>query len=151
VLTFYNTNKLITDDEFAKKINSLPFVVLKALFLQCFSGGFIHDLRGNNRVLMSATTEYEFSWGSGTRDLERFLFSFINPIVNGPNLPLGNFYDLNKDGQLQLNEVYNRAVLSQDIENKIFPQFRATPQYDDDGDGKPNAPSSTGLGSKLTL
>lgn len=151
VLTFYNTDRFITDDEFAQKINSLPFVVLKALFLQCFSGGFIHDLRGSNRVLMSATTETEFSWGGGARDLDLFLYSFINPIVNGPNLSSGNFYDLNKDGLLQLNEVFNGAVLTQDIQNKFYPQYKATPQYDDDGDGKPNAPSATAFGSKLTL
>lgn len=147
VLTYYNVDRFITDDEFAQKINSLPFVALKALFLQCFSGGFLHDLRGPNRVLISAASENEVSWGGGSRDLDMFLVSFLNPIVLGAN-PI---HDLNNDGQLQMNEIFLGAQLAQDIHGGLLPIYKMTPQYDDDGDGKPNRPSATGLGSKLTL
>ncbi|TAG18201.1 MAG: hypothetical protein EAZ32_14445 [Cytophagia bacterium] len=151
VISYYNSSQLLTDDDFAVKINSLPFAVLKCLFLQCFSGGFIHDLKGPNRVLMSATSAGEYSWGGGSRDLDQFFYHFINPVVNGPKLATGNFYDLNKDGVLTLNEIFNGAVLAQDILGKAYPVYKTTPQYDDDGDGLPNAPTATGLGSKLTL
>jgi hypothetical protein len=146
-LFYYNSDKVLTDDEFARKINSLPFVALKGLFLQCYSGGIIHDLRGPNRVLISATRETEMSWGGGSRDLDYFLISFLNPIVLGPN-PI---HDLNNDGMLQMNEIFIGAKLAQDIAGGLRPLYKMTPQYDDDGDGKNNTPSATGFGSKLTL
>jgi hypothetical protein len=149
VLSYYNQSQTLSDDDFAKKINSLPFVVLKGLFLQCFSGGFVHDLRGPNRVLISATTEYEYSWGRRAYDLDAYMTHFLYPFslfVIPPYL-----FDINKDGVLQMNEIFKGAKVAEDIYNKEKPSQKSTSLYDDDGDGKHNNPSDTGFGSKITL
>lgn len=149
VLSYYNQSQTLSDDDFAKKINSLPFVVLKGLFLQCFSGGFIHDMRGPNRVLISATTEYEYSWGRSSYDLDAYLTHFLYPITLSTIAPY--LFDLNKDGLMQMNEIFKGAKVAEEIYNKEKPSQKSTSLYDDDGDGKHNNPSDTGFGSKITL
>lgn len=149
VLSYYNQSQTLSDDDFAKKINSLPFVVLKGLFLQCFSGGFIHDLRGPNRVLISATTEYEYSWGRRAYDLDAYMTHFLYPVYLSTVPPY--LFDLNKDGLLQMNEIFKGAKAAEEIYNKEKPSQKSTSLYDDDGDGKHNNPSDTGFGSKITL
>lgn len=151
IASYYNSNQVLTDDQLATHINSLPFVALKALFLQCFSGGFIHDLRGPNRVLMSATNETEYSWGGGSNDLDKFFFNIITAIYAAGVNPLSNAIDLNRDGQLSIYEIFVNARALKMIDDKNRPSTASTPLYDDDGDGIANEPTAAGFGSKLTL
>jgi hypothetical protein len=63
---YYNqASNDVWDDDFANGINSLYFRRMVAVFEQCFSGGFLRDLRGCNRVLISAASEFQFSWALG--------------------------------------------------------------------------------------
>src|SRR4051812_13234585 len=103
---------------------------MKALFLQCFSGGFIHDFKGRNRVLISAATETEFSWGGGPNDMDRFMLSFITPFYAGA-IQSPNLFDIDKDGKLSLYEIFLSARELQRAHNKKYPKNSSSPQYDD--------------------
>ena len=58
----------------------------------CFSGGFINDLSGSNRVILTASTEAQLANAP-----------FIGIFYHGLN---GSANDINQDGRISLGEVY---------------------------------------------
>ena len=58
----------IYDDAFSNMLANLKYNRMVIVMEQCYSGGFIRDLAGSNRIIMSAATQWEPSWSmSNTR------------------------------------------------------------------------------------
>ncbi|MFB6340360.1 C13 family peptidase [Saccharicrinis sp. FJH62] len=144
----YNESS-ITDDDFADLINSVNAAQMIIVLEPCFSGGFLADLSGENRVIISAATENEFSWAMSGGAYDEFSYHFTSA-VNG-NDPDGNTIDADtdNDGRVTMLEAFIYA--------KDNDTTSETPQYEDDGDGVSTAsPSETGsgdgqFGSTITL
>lgn len=144
----YNVSS-ITDDDFADLINEINAAQMIIVLEPCFSGGFLADLSGENRVIMSAATENEYSWAMSGGAYDEFSYHFTSA-VNG-NDPDGNTIDADtdNDGRVTMLEAFIYA--------KDNDTASETPQYEDDGDGVSTASPSAGgsgdgsFGSTITL
>jgi uncharacterized lipoprotein YajG len=141
IICYYNESKSCTDDDLRNYINQLRFGCMIGLLGPCYSGGLIYDLRGPNRVLISAATEFQYSWGYS--DIDIFFATLLNSIAFEGVIP--DPFDLNHDGKRTLNETFVGMVYGTQ-QNKIDQQ----PQYSDDGTGEYSAtPSASGYGSTI--
>lgn len=126
---FYEENyNTILDDDFSQKVNNLKFNNLIALFGQCYSGGFLRDLRGTGRIIMSAAMEFEPSWGDDALQYDYFSYYFT-AAINGStpdNVPAPA--DTNNDGRISMLEAFNYATRNDPA--------KETPLLEDTGDGK---------------
>jgi hypothetical protein len=132
---YYNVNRVIYDEEFAAMVNSLPFASMICVMEQCFSGGFIYDLRGPNRVIISAANEVEVSYGGAKYD--DFVMLFASAII-GTQQETGASIDAdtNNDGEVSVQEAYIYA--------RNADPYEEHPQYEDNGDGQPVALPNNG-------
>jgi hypothetical protein len=150
--TYYygQTTNDVWDDDFSNWINSLNFHRMIAVFEQCFSGGFLHDLKSCNRVLISAASEFEYSWGGGPGNHDMFSYHFTCAInqADHAGAALGTNPDTNGDGKVSMLEAFLYA--------KANDTKSETPYLEDSGDGVgSNSPAASGtdgkLANKLTL
>ena len=143
---YYNqTQNDIWDDDIANWINSLDFKKMTAVFEQCFSGGLLRDLRGCNRILISAATEFQFSWGMGpSYQYDTFSYHFTSALNNADESggALATNPDTDGDGKISILEAFLYAKTNDtDCE---------TPLLEDSGNGVgTNTPSATGSDGKL--
>jgi hypothetical protein len=94
----------------------------------CFSGGHLADLRGPNRIIVSASSEYEFSWGGAPGNHDEFSYYFIAALNGATHDGTAVNADANGDGVVSIVEAFEYAVA-----NDGQPE---TPWYEDDGDGR---------------
>ncbi len=135
----------VWDDDFANLINSLNFKTMIGVFEQCFSGGFLRDLKGCNRILISAATEFQFSWAMGPQyNYDAFSYYFTCALNNADDsgAALSTNPDTNGDGNISILEAFQYAK-SKDTECETL-------QIEDNGDGiGTNSPSATGTDGQL--
>jgi hypothetical protein len=137
VVYFYNQTPIyISDDQLAGWINSIPFTSLIAVLEPCFSGGLIWDLRGTNRIVMSAANEFEYSWGFTNYDI--FSMHFTDAL-NGKSILTG----------ATINADYNKDCVVSIVEAFKYAQTQDTseyPQFDGNGNGISNESNDLNFG-----
>jgi hypothetical protein len=112
----------LRDDDFADMLDSIVCGEMIIFMKQCFSGGFIHELSGLNRIILTACEEEEFAWGADTEgDFGEFSLHFMQ-VVNKENMGA----DVDFDKEISMVEAFNFAS-QQDSQDE-------TPQYDDNSD-----------------
>jgi hypothetical protein len=134
--TFYYDEAIgIFDEQFVNWVNNLHFARMTCVMQQCFSGGFIHDLRGDNRVIVSAANETEVSYGGAKYD--EFAMLFAAALV-GFHLETGAPVDADTDnnGQVSMLEAFLYAK-----GNDPHPEH---PMFEDNGDGLPSSSPNPG-------
>lgn len=133
---YYNVNQRLFDDQMASFVNGLSFGRMCCVMEQCFSGGMIYDLRGQNRVICTACSEVEVSYGGSTYD--DFVMLFASALI-GTHQLTGTPVDAdeNNDGGVSVYEAFRWAT-----NNDTRPE---TPQYEDSGEGIPIAFPSAGV------
>jgi hypothetical protein len=114
----------IYDEAFGNMFANLNYRRMIIVMEQCFSGGLIADMAGTNRIIMSAASEYEFSWAMSS-DYDEFSYYFTCAI-NGAD-PQGNAVnaDTSMDGKVSMLEAFEYAR-QHDSQNE-------QPQYEDNG------------------
>ncbi len=128
------TNEL-WDDSLAVQINSLNYQRMIAVFEPCFSGGLLHDLRSNKNILISAASEFEYSWAGGPGDHDMFSYYFTAALNKADHLGAVVNADSNADGHVSILEAFNYA--------KSMDNQHESPELEDTGDGiGSNAPSA---------
>ncbi len=144
-LWYYNqTSNDLWDDDFASYINSLNFGKMIAVFEPCFGEGFIRELKGCDRILISACTEFQFSWSMAGGNYDAFSYYFTCALNDADNsgAALSTDPDADKDGIISILEAFLYAK-SQDKECEI-------PKLEDSGDGTGiNTPTATGTDGHL--
>jgi hypothetical protein len=139
----------ILDDDLQPMFSNLKFNRMVIVMEQCFSGGLIHDVaRSNNRVIISAASEYESSWCMTGGTYNEFSYYFTSAINKADPSGTKVDADTNKDGDVSLVEAFNYAR-SKDSKSE-------TPYYEDSGDGIPHSGAMPGggegtLGGSVTL
>lgn len=115
----------ITDDELRSYL--APITAQTVIIMEpCMSGGFIEDLSGPNRIIMTATEEETVSFGNGfIRNVARAFTGINYPDSSGDPATA----DANHDGFVDFAEAFNFAAA-----NDYGPHMEI-PQYDDSGDG----------------
>lgn len=109
-LFYYKDEKMyMTDDYLAEKLGSLHYKTLLSIFQQCFGGGFIKDVNHRDNILISASSEFQFSYGLPDLSFDVFSKHFI-AALNGfypDNSPCNA--DSNGDGRISVLEAFNFA------------------------------------------
>ncbi|MEA2115061.1 MAG: C13 family peptidase, partial [Thermodesulfobacteriota bacterium] len=125
----------IEDSAFASLVNGLSFKYLAVCMEQCYAGGFINDLAGNNRVIATACQHDEVSWACDSEgNYDEFCY-YWTAAVRGKK-PGGQAVsaDMDGDGFLSLHDAFEYAKAN-DSRNE-HPQYYESP---------------AGLGSRLGL
>ena len=118
------------DKDFAAEVNGIKNYSHMAFVMgQCFGGGFILDLKGPNRVLMSAASENQESECIGSpAHWCSFAYYFISALRGSyPDTGVVVDADFNHDGKTSLAEAYSWA--------RIMMLSVEEPNYSDDGSG----------------
>jgi len=116
----------VTDAQFAAEVNKIENYGLEAfLFQQCYSGGFLDDLAGDMRVIVSSADYDETSWGwiagdPGLDGYAEFAHQYTAAVAGSG--------DANGDGYVSLREAYDYALLH-DYFGPNGPDYRENPQY----------------------
>jgi hypothetical protein len=129
----------VWDDDFASKINSLRFLSMTAVLEPCFSGGLLYDLRGSRRILISAASEFEYSWSGapGNHDIFSYHITCALNQADHTGAALSPNPDSNGDGKTSMLEAFLYAK-SKDTASE-------TPFLEDSGDGiGTNSPTASG-------
>jgi len=126
----------IRDKECARIFRDfLKFKFLIVCLGQCYSGGFIDDFAGPNRVIMTACRHDEPSWACDVEgEYDEFLFHVTSALrgVTPQGIPVSG--DMDGDGHVSIRDAFLYA--------KAHDSMPETPQYYE---------SPAGLGSHLTL
>jgi hypothetical protein len=117
------------DDDVAAAVNKLnASATVIVVMEQCYSGGQLDDLTKPNRVMMSAASATEPSWGYSQNwtDWNEFTYWWFAAITGSrPDGAGAVNADTNGDGKISMLEAFNFAR-SHDGANE-------TPQYEDNG------------------
>jgi hypothetical protein len=126
-LCLWNHDVLIPSD-LAFMLKDITYSRMIIVMEQCYSGSFVQDLSGNNRVIITAADSNQVSYGCDTEGpWDEFVYHFMDAVRNYTLIadPVGA--DWNHDGKISMVEAFNYA---QSVDS--CPE---TPQFDDDGNG----------------
>jgi hypothetical protein len=135
----------ITDDEFATELNKITHYDRIVVDMeQCFSGGFVRDLLGPRRVIMTAANEGQFSWArwdtaSGSYTYDMFEYHFLAALRGTtPDTGASVNADTNGDGKVSLLEAYQYARTHDTAaEETWYNDIGAMPPVNNPGTGNP--------------
>ncbi len=125
-LSLWN-NIEMTSEEFAAEVDKINNArAINILMQQCYSGGFLPELCGDNRVVMTACNNSEGSLPMSYPLYDEFCYHWISA-MNGATLLGGVIVnaDSNNDGCVSMKEAFNYAV-DNDVQSEH-------PQYCSDG------------------
>ena len=128
VTFLYNATPELTDDAFGDYVNDLKYGKMIIILEPCYSGGNLADLRGKNRVIVSAASEYEWSWGGGPGNHDVFSYYFTSALAGQTHDGTTVNADTSGDGKVSILEAFIYAQA-----NDTKPE---TPFYEDNGDGR---------------
>lgn len=117
-ICLWNEDK-IYDYELGALLNNFNIKSMNIVLGQCYSGGFIDDLQAPNRVISTACTGSESSWGSGAFDF--FVNSWTSAINEKTSSSVSVATDTNDDGFVTMDEAFNYAFTNRFEEET--PQF----------------------------
>lgn len=136
VLYLFGEDK-IYDDELRQLVQNIRCRVMITAMGQCFSGGFVNDLLGQNRVIMTSATSWEYAWATEDLGYSEFIYhlslglnkyTFLIPKPFSRREP-GKvsilLADANNDDKISLVEAFNFALSLRTMLN--------TPLYEDNG------------------
>ncbi len=133
VLNLLGREKLY-DDELQQMLQGLQYRTMIVAMGQCFSGGFIDDLAGDDRIIIASASPWEYAWATDDLNYSEFIYllsyglnKMAFPIFREGKLkPLTLFPgDANADKKISLVEAFNFAL------SKVTQP--STPLYEDDG------------------
>lgn len=101
VMNLWN-NTDISDTAFAVEVNKVNTLATVVIMEQCFSGGMLDDLQGDNRVLISAARFWELSFGGvgDAADYDEFSYYMTFALDNPADA------DANDDDIVSMEEAY---------------------------------------------
>ncbi|MDY6949869.1 MAG: C13 family peptidase [Thermodesulfobacteriota bacterium] len=116
ILYLWNTES-ITDVEFATEVNKVTTKATICIFEQCYSGGMIDDLKGENRVLMSASRFWELSYSMGSFIYDEFSYYLTYALAHPPDA------DANSDGVVSMEEGYLYALANDSCQSELIDSY----------------------------
>ncbi|MCD8029720.1 MAG: C13 family peptidase [Bacteroides sp.] len=117
--------EVMYDYEFEDLIKSIPCAHINVVMGQCYSGGFIPHLQGNNRVIATACKAEELSYARSGLLYDEFVYHWTAAVAGMD--PYGNVIsaDTNKDGYVSMEEAFLYAQANDRVGET--PQYSSTP------------------------
>ncbi len=143
-------NQMLYDDELASMLDELEYYKMIIVMEQCFSGGFVRDLSGPFRIILTACAATQPSYSADTEgNYNEFTYHFMSAVNWETPTGVAVDADLDNNGWVTMEEAFNYAS-DHDSRDEI-------PTYDDNGDGVgyaapiPGGTPEGGLGSNTHL
>lgn len=143
---YYNNSTVFRDETLAAKLNTLTYGTGIFLLKPCFSGGLVWDLRGANRVIISAGHEFEVTHGHSSGNFGDLTYHFLGAISGQkPDGSASVNADYDGNGKVSMKEVFDYIRA-----NHVSIDH---PQYSDDGTGNMSdaSPSTSSYGADVFL
>jgi hypothetical protein len=124
-LNLWNSQSLY-DYELAAMYDALPPLNIVTTMEQCFSGGFMDDLSGSDRVFSSAASYDEYSWAMPPNyEYDTYVFYWTAAVKGEDAYGVPCNADLNGDELISMREAFLYAEAN-DISQET-PQYESTP------------------------
>ncbi len=118
--------------DFAPLLSGLLYHQLVLVMGQCYSGHFIPTISAARRVIMTAASADQYSWGCDTEGpWDEFLYHFMDAVRKVTLIGDPVYSDYNNDGKVSMAEAFQYAWYADSTSEN--------PQYDDNGDGIPTS------------
>jgi len=137
-------NTSISDADFAQEVNRVTTLATVCIFEQCFSGGMLDDLYGQNRVLISASRFWELSYGGSgnATDYDEFSYYLTHALANPGDA------DANEDDVVSMEESYLYALAHDTVQSE---GLASVPCGDNGGEHPSYYSNPWDLGRRLSL
>lgn len=121
-------NENITDVEFAREIDKVNARSINICMMQCHSGGFMDDLRRNNRIITTSCTQDQ---GATARPPDfaysEFAYHWISAVAGKTPYGVRVYADANGDGVVSMREAFEYAKRMDQWKKTETPQYSSTP------------------------
>lgn len=118
-------NTQFDDTALGALLNIIPAGSISVVMGQCYSGGFIDNLEGPDRVIATACRYDELSWKCTDREYDEFVYHWTCAIAGHDEKGNPVDADSNADGHISMNEAYTYAA-AHDRRDET-PQYSSTP------------------------
>ena len=122
-------NERLYPEELDSCLNNVNAGYITVLLGQCYSGGFVKDLKRTNRIVLTACQENELSYGCRDIPYDEFLYRWTSAI-NGKDA-YGNAVDVdkNKYGKITISKAAYYAVANDMYTKGKYKFAEETPFY----------------------
>lgn len=120
----WNSERLY-DLELATLLNAFHVASMVIVIGTCHSGGFIDDLRGENRIIVTSCAESEQSWACNDRPYDEFVYQWTCAIAGHDTEGNTVNADSNGDGYVSMAEAFYYA--QQNDRREETPQYCSMP------------------------
>lgn len=103
-------NETLYPDEFSEFIDSINAKCVNIIMGQCYAGGFINSIHGNNRIITTACSEIEKSYGLMDIPFDAFLYYWTSAIAKMDPFSNGIDADKDKNSHISMNEAFEYAT-----------------------------------------
>ncbi len=104
-LSPYNVNPY----DMSRLLGNISYKHANLFFSQCYSGGFLKELKGENRTIITSTSASKYSWGT-IGEFNTFFVKFFDALTgttyDGKKPEDSEFIDANGDKTVSLEEAY---------------------------------------------
>jgi len=104
-LSSYNINPY----DMQRLLDNITYKHTNIFLTQCFGGGFLKVLKGENRTIITSTSASRSSWsynGQFNIFFEKFFDALSGTRYNGEEVEDGEFIDANRDNKVSLEEAF---------------------------------------------
>lgn len=115
----------ISDYSFANEVDKVNAGKIIVCMGQCYSGGFIDDLQGTNRVICTASRDDESSYALENLQYDAYVYHWTAAITGHDAIGTQVDADINNDGMVSIEEAHSYAS-NQDTRPE-HPQYSSTP------------------------
>lgn len=121
-INLWNNEKLY-DYEMAAQLDSTKCRYINIVMGQCFSGGFVDNLKGHSRVIMTACAGNEYSWAKNDLNFDEFVYHWTSAINEKDYFGTSVDADSDDDGMVSMHEAFTYAT-NHDMRNES-PQYKS--------------------------
>ena len=127
-ISLWNKERLYST-ELDSCLNDINAGYITVLLGQCYSGGFVDDLKRTNRTILTACQKNELSYACRDIPYDEFLYKWTSA-VNGKDAD-GNTVDINRDkwGHITFKRASQYAVFNDSYTNGKFKYAVENPSY----------------------
>lgn len=113
------------DTRLAQLLDGFRVASIGIVMGMCYSGGFINELRGDNRVIVSSCADNEQSWACRDKPYDEFVYHWTCAIAGHDTEGNAVNADTDGDGQVSMSEAFSYA--QQHDRREETPQYCSTP------------------------
>lgn len=108
-ICLWGDNVRLYPQELADMLKDINVGYMTFVLGQCYSGGFIKDLQGDNRLIMTACRENELSYCRPVEPFDEFVYQLTSALAGCTPYGESVDADYDKDGMVTLLEAYRYA------------------------------------------